>query len=658
MAYMYGGQLLKIDLDSGKIEKEPTSNYQDLWLGGRGFNARILYEEIKKGLDPLDPDNVLMFSIGPFTGTLVPGAGRVEVAAKSPATGIQGMSNMGGYWGPEFKYAGYDSLIITGRANRPVYITINNDRVEIRDADGIWGLDTYRTQDAIRKELGDPDAEVLCIGPAGENLIAYASVQTRVGNAAGRTGMGTVMGSKNLKAIAVRGTKGVAVADSDRFLKLCLGALESQKPLLGMAKTTDLGDNDPPSWASTLGNYEATEWVEQKNLKGGHMPFWEKHKNPQGDGITGCFNCQVRCMDYYNLNGYGPLVASCTIYGGPTWLLKNSDMKTWYAIASKCQRQGIDTQSVSRMIAWAMELYEQRVITSNDTDGIHLTWGNGEAILLLIDKIVKQEGFGKILAGNVRDAGKKLGKDIEEPLNIKGVPLGVTNVMNFRARTMGALINPRGADEYRGRMGTFDNLGSGSGAGHMTGMASPDSWEGKTAQKIADTAMAAKKNAGGDALIGQMDCESRGELAALGQKLITVSDSLGQCKWNTIFLNLGVSIEFQAKALSAGTGKETRIEDLLEAAARISAQERAFAAREGFTREQDTLPGKLINSQIPGTWPEDKVTVEDLEKMKDDYYRAMGWNLKTGIPTVDLLQSLKLDDVASDFQDMGISEKK
>ena len=189
MSYLYGGQLLRVDLTQGTIETQPTSDYQDLWLGGRGFNARILFEEVAAEIDPLDAENVLMFSIGPFTGSMVPGSGRVEVAAKSPASGIQGMSNMGGYWGPELKYAGFDSLIIKGRAHKPVYLAINNGSVEIRDASAVWGQDTYRTQDAIRQELGDPEAEVLCIGPAGENMVAYASIQTRVGNAAGRTGI-------------------------------------------------------------------------------------------------------------------------------------------------------------------------------------------------------------------------------------------------------------------------------------------------------------------------------------------------------------------------------------------------------------------------------------------------------------------------------------
>jgi aldehyde:ferredoxin oxidoreductase len=652
MGYLRGGTILRIDLSSGTIVKEPSADYAKLWLGGRGLNSRILYTETDPAVNPLGPANVLMFSLGPFTGTMVPGSGRVEVAAKSPVIGIQGMSNMGGYWGPELKYAGFDSIILKGKAAHPVYITINNDEVEIKDAAHLWGMDTYQTQDTIRRELGDPEVEVVCIGPAGENMIAYASIQTRMGNAAGRTGMGTVMGSKNLKAIAVRGTKGVAIAEPDRFFDLCLEALQAQKPQLSMAKTIDLADNDPPSWGLTLGNYEATEWEKQKELKNGHKPFWENHKNRQGEGITGCFNCQVRCMDYYELDPWGPLVASCNLYASTTWVLKDPDMKSWYAFVSKCQRQGIDSTSASRMIAWAMELYEQGKITQKDTDGIALNWGNKEAIGLILDKIVQKEGFGGVLASNPAEAAQKIGADVEEALQIKGLPLGGTNVMNFRARTIGAVVNPRGGDEYRARVGAFDNLGSGKDAG-MTGMSSPNSWEAKTAMSIIDAALAKKEKAGEKPVIDQFDYEARGALAALANKTSTVSDSLGQCKWNTIFLNVGISIEFQANALSAGEGRQTSVEDLLDAAARIASQERAYAVREGMTRDQDSLPKKLINYQMEGTYPDDKVTPQGLEKMKDEYYQAMGWDVKTGVPTLNTLRALKLEDVASDLIKQG-----
>ncbi len=652
MGYMRGGTILRIDLSSGSVVREPTAEYERLWIGARGLNSRILYTETGPEIDPLDPANVLMLSLGPFTGTMVPGSGRVEVAAKSPVNSIQGMGNMGGYWGPELKYAGYDSIVLKGKAQRPVYIAIQNDEVEIKDASHLWGMDTYQTQDAIRQELGDPEVEVVCIGPAGERMIPYASIHNRLGNAAGRTGMGCVMGSKNLKAIAVRGTKGVAIAEPDRFFELCLDALQVQKPQLGMAKTIDLADNDPPSWGLTLGNYEATEWEKQKELKDGHQPFWENHKNRQGEGITGCFNCQVRCMDYYELPEWGPLVASCNLYASTTWVMKDPDMKSWYGFVSKCQRQGIDSTSVSRMIAWAMELYEQGKITAKDTDGIQLNWGDQDAISQMVDKIIKKEGFGEVLASNPAEAAQKIGDDVEEALQIKGLPLGGTNVMNFRARTIGAVVNPRGGDEYRARVGSFDNLGSGKDAG-MTGMSNPDSWEAKTAMAIIDAALEKKKKAGEEPVIGQFDYEARGALAALGQKISTISDTLGQCKWNTIFLNIGISIEFQASALSAGEGREISIEELLEAAARISCQERAYAVREGMTKDADTLPKKLLNYSMAGTYPDDQVTPEGLEQMKNDYYQAMGWDVKTGIPTLATLRALNLEDVASDLIQQG-----
>jgi aldehyde:ferredoxin oxidoreductase len=564
------------------------------------------------------------------------------------------MSNMGGYWGPELKYAGYDSIILKGKSPKPVYLAINNDSVEIKDAAHIWGMDTYRTQDALQQELGDPEVEVVCIGPGSENLVAYGSIQTRMGNAAGRTGMGSVMGSKNLKAIAVRGTKGVSVADPDRFLEICLKALEVQKPLIDNARTIDMAENTPPpTWAVVLGNYESNLWDKQNELKGGHRPFWEKHKNRQGEGRTGCFNCQVRCMDYFEENELGPLVASCNIYGSATWVIKNADMKTWYAVAAKCHRQGIDALSATRMIAWASDLYEKGVISLEDTGGIPLEWGNREALEQVLDQIAKNEGFGAILGCTAEEAAKKLGKGIEPVLNVKGTPVGETNLMNFRARAIGATVNPRGTDEYRARAGSFDNLGTGSGS-KLTAMATPDSWEAKTAMAIVEKAVAEKKTKEGEgAQITQFDCESRGELAALANRFISVTDSVGQCKWNTVFLNVGIGIELQAEALTAGLGKALKVDDLVDTASRIATQERAFAVREGLTREDDTLPKKLIDYQMPGTWPDDKIDIESLERMKNDYYKAMAWDVESGVPTRETLEALGLSDVASDLEQMG-----
>ena len=402
-----------------------------------------------------------------------------------------------------------------------------------------------------------------------------------------------------------------------------------------------------------MGNYESNVWDKQKDLVGGHIPFWETHKNRQGAGRTGCFNCQIRCIDYYEENELGPLVASCNIYGSATWVIKNADMKTWYAVAAKCHRQGIDVLSATRMIAWASELFEKGVITTDDTGGVPLEWGNREALNRILDQIALNEGFGAVLASTPEAAAEKLGGDIEPVLNVKGTPVGETNIMNFRARAMGAAVNPRGSDEYRARAGSFDNLGTGAGTG-LTAMASPDSWESKAAMAIVEQALADKRaRKGEDAMITQFDCESRGALAALANRMINITDSVGQCKWNTVFLNVGIGIELQAAALSTGLGHEISVEKLIHTASRIAAQERAFAVREGLTRADDTLPKKLIGYQMPGTWPEDKIDAQSLEGMKDDYYTAMAWDVESGVPKRETLDVCGLSDVAADLEKIG-----
>ena len=322
-------------------------------------------------------------------------------------------------------------------------------------------------------------------------------------------------------------------------------------------------------------------------------------------------------------------------------------MEAWYTLVSVCQRQGVDVMSAARMIAWATDLYERGIIDQKDTGGIELTWGSREAVQQIIRLIAANEGFGAVLASNVLEAAATIGKGVDEALNIKGVPLGGTNVMNFKARTIGAMINPRGSDEYRGRMGSFDNLGTGKDTG-MTGMAIPDSWEAVAANEIVENA---KKDAGIDRPLNQHDAIGRGEVAALANRYSIVSDSLCQCKWNTLFLNVGISIEFQAKALSAGLGKPVSVDDLLEIASRISAQERCFAIRGGVTRDDDTLPKKLVNHRMAGTWPEDEVTPEEMDMMKEAFYDAMGWDRRTGTPRNDTLQALDLGDLSNDLDD-------
>lgn len=333
-------------------------------------------------------------------------------------------------------------------------------------------------------------------------------------------------------------------------------------------------------------------------------------------------------------------------------MLKDADMESWYHLVVTCQRQGIDVMSAARMIAWGMELYENGVISKADTGGLELSWGNTEAISALVEQIGSKTGFGATLAKNVLEAAADIGEGIDEALNLKGVPVGCTDVVSFRGRTMGAIVNPRGGDEYRGRYGSFDNLGSGKNTG-MTGMAKPDSWESKSAMAIIEKAQQENRRKGLPDTFSQHDVTARGSVAALGNRLIIVSDSLGQCKWNTLFLNVGLSIEFQAKILSAGLGVEVSVDDLLEKAARISAQERVFSMINGLTRDDDTLHKGLVNKRMEGAWPEDEVTPEQIDYMKEEFYSAMGWSTQSGAPTEETLKKLGIEHLVQDLLVQG-----
>jgi aldehyde:ferredoxin oxidoreductase len=267
----------------------------------------------------------------------------------------------------------------------------------------------------------------------------------------------------------------------------------------------------------------------------------------------------------------------------------------------------------------------------------------------MMDKICNKQGFGEILGSSVQEAKEKVGGNPEEALNIKGLTMGGTNVINWRSRAIGSAVNPRGGDEFRSRYASFDKLGVSKGTG-MTSLANPDSWEGKKAMSIVEEAVKETENFSENISIGQFDYTGRGGLAALAHKLSAVSDMLGQCRWNTIMLNMGLGIEFQSEVLSAGRGCKISIDDLLEASSRVAAQERAFVIREGISRNHDTLPKSLFNIKLPGTWPDDELDINKFEKMKDDYYKSMGWDIRTGFPTIKTLQKLNLGDVAMDLE--------
>ena len=385
MSYLYAGMILKIDLSSGKISKEPTRSYSGSFLGGRGINIKLLCDTITPGVDPLEPDNVLVLGVGPLGGSCI-SAGRTEVTAKSPETGFLGSSNFGGFFAGELKYAGYDHIVLTGKANRPVYLWIDNDHVEIKDATSIWGKDTYTVPNLIQQEINNSDAKIISIGPAGENLVRYATIQHEHGHGAGRTGMGAVMGSKNLKAIAVNGTNGIKLADPTEFLALAAEAEQNLKR--------------SPFWQKIAREGAAMAQDEFVNavVKEKFPPQYGVYKKFRSKR-AGCFGCPVQCMEHYQeVEGIGSGVMSCEMYDAWVYGVKCYDEFTSLACGILSQRYGIDALSASAMIQWLMVLHENGIITEADTDGIAMEWGKPAAIRAMFDKIVFRKGIGDILA--------------------------------------------------------------------------------------------------------------------------------------------------------------------------------------------------------------------------------------------------------------------
>ncbi|MEM3755241.1 MAG: aldehyde ferredoxin oxidoreductase N-terminal domain-containing protein, partial [Candidatus Bathyarchaeia archaeon] len=407
--YGYAGRILRIDLSKQKIVKaELNKSLAKAFIGGRGINSKILFDEVNPGIDAFSPENLLIFGTGPATGTIGLGTGRYTVSSKSPLTGILGDANSGGFWAPELKYAGYDHIIIKGISSDPVYLWIDDDHVELRDAKHLWGLDTWQTDKAIKQEIGDEDIQIACIGQAGENLVRYACIINNLARAAGRTGMGAVMGSKRLKAIAVRGSKDVKIAKQKEYIEyvneLCKRIYES--PLYKEVSTIGTPILVEKCRARNLfpvNNFQYTQWSEEKIEAISGKTFHEKFSIRS----KACFGCPIHCSHFYSIKEgpYAGTVGEGIEYEviGPFGIQTGTpDIMMIVKAHELCSKYSIDTCSCGNVIATAMEWYQKGIITKEDTGGIELKWGDVEAIMDLVKKICFKEGFGRILAEGVK----------------------------------------------------------------------------------------------------------------------------------------------------------------------------------------------------------------------------------------------------------------
>jgi len=610
--FAYAGKILRVDLSTGKIETEPLGeDIAKQYIGGIGLGIRLLVDNLKQGTDAFSPDNPLIFVTGPLSGTMGPTAGNgYAVVSKSPATGGVAEAKAHGFFGPDLKRAGYDAVIITGRAEKPVYLWIDDDSVQLMDAQSLWGKSPHETDVAIRKDLGDYYVRVSAIGPAGERLCRFAAIINDEFRAIGRTGMGAVMGSKNLKALAVRGTRDVNVADLDGFKEFIKMIHERMKgPATKKYRTLGTPENvlvlnslaALPTRNFTQATFEGADKVSGEYL---NEHFVKK--------IVGCATCAMRC-DHIAVVPEGQYKGStsrlefeCLWALGPDCGVDRLD--AIIEAMRLCNYYGLDGISAGVVIGFAMDLYEHGIITKEQTDGVDLRFGNPEALVQMVKKIGLREGWlGDVLAEGSMRAAQKIGKGAEEyACHIKGLELPGYDLRSLKTAALGFSVSFRGGCHLR------------------NGAYSPDV-KGK---------------------VNRFKIEKgRGKMIMEEGDVYNVIDSLILCKFSRGTYYDGLND--MAKYYTLATGIPITAAELKKAGERIENLARLVNIREGIgTREHDTLPYKIMNVPLPDSLANGAVvSIEEFQLGLDDYYEVRGWT-KDGIPTVEKLNELGLQEFA------------
>ena len=578
-----------------------------------------LLARMRPGLGPLAPEAPFLLSAGPLVGTGFPGGARFNVSARSPQTGILGDSNAGGFFGAELRFAGVDRLTIEGAADRPVLLAITDDDIQWVDAEPLWGLDIVETTEAVRTMLGDPRVRVAAIGPAAENGVAFAGVFADLVRAAARTGMGTVMAAKNLKAIAVRGTRAVPIADSDRFAA-CLSVARDR-----------IREHPEYEIRSRLGT---TQLVTKLNAIGG-LPtrHFQSGTFEQADAVSGerieaeykirgkaCFACTIPCSRqivvedarYPNLSFEGPEYEPLA---GFTARVGVSDLPLALFAVDRCNRLGLDAISTSEVIAWAMECTERGLLDAADTGQRDLRFGNGNAVLELIETIARREGFGDVLADGVRSAAETLGVGRDIAMEVKGLELFQADVRAMKGYGLGNAVASRGADHLRSEP-WFEFSGNRDEGVRRYGVAEASdrlAWRGK------------------------------GLLVKDYEERAAIADALGICK--NIYNNMEIwDWEETSEVVNAVIGEDLTGEDIRLAGERIVNAERLINARFGIGRAEDRLPRRFLDEPAGPPDSPSAGSVVELEPMLDEYYAARGWELESGLPTAAKLRELGLED--------------
>jgi len=610
MPHGYNGRILRINLSKMEIKtEEPEELIYRKYLGGGGLASYYLLKEMGKGIDPLSPENILIFSTSVICGTLCGGASRFTVAAKSPLTGGFGEAEAGGWWGPELKFAGYDAIIIKGAAKHPVYLWIHDEKAEIRDAKSLWGMVSGEAQLAIRKELADDRVKIAMIGPGGEHLVKYACVINDLRHVNGRTGMGAVMGSKYLKAIAVRGTKKLEVYD--------------QAMVKGTARWVAENYEKQPGSLHDLGTARNILPLNQRGI----LPTrnFLKGQFEKAEGISGemmketiltgrgtCYACPIRCKREVRTEGEDYVAQE---YGGPEYetiasfgsLCEVGDLNVISKAHELCQKYTLDTISTGVTIAFAMECYENGLIDGKDTDGIDLHFGNGQAMLAMIKKIAYREGLGNVLAEGVKSAALKVAKGSEKyAQHVKGQEIPLHEPRGKTGLSLAYALSPTGADHNE--------------APHDPIFEMPGKW----LSSIAPLGILEP--------IESLDLgPQKVRLFVYLQQLFNLYNSIGLC--NLVGIPFGpLSLDRLVNYVRAVTGWDTSLWELLKVGERAGGMARTFNIREGFGPADDNLPERFFSPLTNGSMEGARIDPDEFKKAIQNYYQMVGWDPVTGIP--------------------------
>lgn len=604
----YMGKLLYVDLSTGKSSEMPLDkNLAKDFVGGKGFGAKILYDLLPAGCEPLSEQNILMFMPGPLTGTLAP-AFRGCVVTKSPLTGTFADSYFGGHFAQEIRYCGYDGIIISGAAAEPSYLWIDEGTVEIRPAKRVWGLDTFTTVEKLRQELGDETVKTACIGPAGEKMVSFALINCEYNRHAGRAGTGAVMGSKKLKAVVLRGSKPVVPSDSrafEAFVDQAYSELAGDETIAGFttdgtAASIDFANDEEllPTHNYFSGSFEKASGL---NAEAQRKHFWLRD--------VACAGCPIACgkIGLIRRGRHKGLLTDVVEYETASMIGSNlglGDIREVAYLVKRCDALGLDGMSAGGVIGFAIEVFAKGLITAEDTGGLELKFGDAAVVEELLETIASREGLGDLLAGGVKAAAGKLGGKAEDfAVHVKGLESPAWGPRSVPGMGLALATADRGGCHQRAFPILYECGGE---------------WEGKAVDRLA--------------------LEGKGKIVAHLQNYLAALDTLVKCD----FAAYGIKDSTYAGMLEAALGEPWDVDKLMQLGERVWNQVRLFNLREGFTRSDDTLPKRFTSEPLPGgPYAGTMITKEDLDQLLDEYYETRGWD-REGRPTDEKLEALGL----------------